>query len=109
MTLASRFSLKDLGSLSYFLGVEVAQTPSGLFLSQRKYILDLLHKINMHEAKEISTLLSSNDALKLHDGCPITWHLQLIILDSSSLNVGRPTPSMVNMGPPTSCMANVGE
>lgn len=39
-SLDSQFSLKDLGKLSYFLGIEVAYTPTGLVLSQRKYILD---------------------------------------------------------------------
>lgn len=32
--LHNKFSLKDLGSLSYFLGIEVHLTPAGLFLSQ---------------------------------------------------------------------------
>ena len=40
--LADRFSLKDLGPLNYFLGVEAIFISSGLFLSQRKYIQDLL-------------------------------------------------------------------
>ena len=68
--LSTRFSLKDLGSLNYFLGVETTRSSTGLLLSQRKYILDLLHKTNMHEAKEISTPLSSSETLKLDDGSP---------------------------------------
>lgn len=41
------FPVKDLGSLHYFLGIEVYQNTFGLFLSQSKYITDLLHKTNM--------------------------------------------------------------
>lgn len=37
------FSMKDLGNLKYFLGIEVARVKEGLVLSQRKYTLDI-HK-----------------------------------------------------------------
>ena len=40
--LGREFSLKDLGPLHYFLGVECHCTPSCLFLSQQKYIRHLL-------------------------------------------------------------------
>ena len=70
--LADRLSLKDLGSLSYFLGMEVTFTSSGLLLSQRKYIQDLLLKTNIHDAKEVATLLSTSESLKLCDGSPTT-------------------------------------
>jgi hypothetical protein len=43
--------------LSYFLGVEAHYTANGLFLSQRKYISDLLHRLNMADAKAVSTPL----------------------------------------------------
>ena len=69
-TLANRFSLKDLGALSYFLGVEAISTTEGLFLSKHKYIRDLFHKTNMASAKEVTTHLSSNESLKLNDGSP---------------------------------------
>ncbi|GJV08471.1 uncharacterized mitochondrial protein-like protein [Tanacetum coccineum] len=40
--LDDEFSIKDLGLLKYFLGIEVAKTKDGLVLSQRKYTLDIL-------------------------------------------------------------------
>lgn len=41
--------MKDLGSLSYFLGIEVLKLGTGLLLSQTKYVTDLLHKAGMSE------------------------------------------------------------
>lgn len=40
--LAAQFEMKNLGKLKYFLGVEVAYSKQGIFISQRKYVLDLL-------------------------------------------------------------------
>jgi hypothetical protein len=45
--LGIQFSLKDLGTLHYFLGLDVIPTNNGLFLSQHQYIQDLLFKTNM--------------------------------------------------------------
>ena len=40
--LQSQFHTKDLGMLRYFLGIEVMRSKHGIFLSQRKYVLDIL-------------------------------------------------------------------
>lgn len=66
--LGHRFSLKDLGNLSNFLGVDVQPITHGLFLSQRKYIVDLLCRANMNNAKHVSTPMDLNPTLSLHSG-----------------------------------------
>ncbi|RDX65732.1 hypothetical protein CR513_55583, partial [Mucuna pruriens] len=43
--LATQFEMKELGKLKYFLGIEVAYSKQGIFISQRKFVLDLLKEI----------------------------------------------------------------
>jgi hypothetical protein len=69
--LAHRFSLKDLGHLSYFLGLEILPTKQGYLLSQRRYLLDLLTRTQMTEAKSVVTPLPSGPPLSLHSGDPL--------------------------------------
>lgn len=66
--LNERFSVKDDEDLNYFLGLEVHRTKQGLHLSQRKYILDLLHKYDMLNAKPVLTPMASSPKLHLHSG-----------------------------------------
>jgi hypothetical protein len=70
--LSTRFHLKDLGDLYFFLGVEVIPIHVGLFLTQRKYIRDLLSHTNMLGAKDVSTPLSTSHSLHLNDGTTLT-------------------------------------
>ena len=51
------FEMKDLGSLKYFLWIEVSRSSSRIFLSQRKYALDLLQEIGMSGCQPIDTLI----------------------------------------------------
>ena len=57
------FALKDFGPFHFFLSVEAHTTESSLFLSQHYYITNLLKKTNMHEAKPVSSPMSSSTAL----------------------------------------------
>ncbi|KAH9686748.1 hypothetical protein KPL70_014488 [Citrus sinensis] len=58
------FALKDLGVLSYFLGIEVLYDADCMYLSQRKYIRDLLPKVEMAECKGIDTPMSTGSKLQ---------------------------------------------
>jgi hypothetical protein len=66
------FALKDLGPLNFFLGVEAHTTASGMYLSQRSYISDLLQKTKMHEAKPVTSPMSSSTILSKHSGTSLS-------------------------------------
>ncbi|WMV57215.1 hypothetical protein MTR67_050600 [Solanum verrucosum] len=61
-----RFSLRNLGKLNYFLGIEATWRSDGLLLHQSKYIHDLLERSNMLTCNDISTPMCPSN--KLHNG-----------------------------------------
>ncbi|KAJ9693611.1 hypothetical protein PVL29_009531 [Vitis rotundifolia] len=58
--LFNHFQIKDLGKLKYFLGLEIAQSSSGVVMSQRKYALDILEETGMLEYKPVDTPMDPN-------------------------------------------------
>ena len=66
--LSDCFYIKDLSPLKYFLGMEVARNPTGIFLSQRKYVLDIISKVGLLGAKPASFPLELNHQLVLAEG-----------------------------------------
>ena len=52
--------MKDLGSLGYFLGLEVSSNFDGYYLSQAKYASGLLSQVGITDSKTICTLLKPN-------------------------------------------------
>ncbi|XP_061357895.1 uncharacterized mitochondrial protein AtMg00810-like [Gastrolobium bilobum] len=70
-SLNQAFSLKDLGQLHYFLGIEAQKLASGGYhLNQSKYILDLLKKANMVDCKSMPSPMVSSTKLSSRDGSP---------------------------------------
>uniref|UniRef100_A0A803NGJ8 Integrase catalytic domain-containing protein n=1 Tax=Cannabis sativa TaxID=3483 RepID=A0A803NGJ8_CANSA len=69
--LNQEFSLKDLGKLSYFQGIEVNDTPEGIILTQTKYKKDLLCKAKMQGAKPNSTPMTSGLRLSAFGSDPV--------------------------------------
>ncbi len=64
--------MKDLGHLSYFLGLEVSYDSTGYYPSQAKYVSDLLSRAGLTDIKVVSTPLEMNVRLTPLDGTPLS-------------------------------------
>ncbi|GAA0139636.1 transmembrane signal receptor [Lithospermum erythrorhizon] len=61
--LSARFVTRDLGDLSFFLGIEaIKQSDESLLISQRQHMVDLLTKANMLNSKPVRTDMSTTSA-----------------------------------------------
>ncbi|RVW22240.1 Retrovirus-related Pol polyprotein from transposon RE1 [Vitis vinifera] len=69
--LFTHFQTKDLGKLKYFLGIEIAQSSSGVVLFQRKYALDILEETGMLDCKPVDTPMDPNVKLVPGQGEPL--------------------------------------
>ena len=66
--LDNKFTIKDLGFLKYFLGLEVAISSASTFISQCKFITDLVSEIGLDAAKPSSFPLPKGLHLHLDEG-----------------------------------------
>ena len=69
--LSHQFHMKDLGELSYFLGLEVSKTEEGIFLCQKKYVGDLLKETRIENCKPLKVPLTPNLKLLGDTGHPL--------------------------------------
>ena len=61
--MANEFEMSIIRELSYFLGLQIKQLKNGTFVSQGKYIKDMLKKFGMSDSKAISTPMGTNGNL----------------------------------------------
>ncbi|GJZ70308.1 ribonuclease H-like domain-containing protein [Tanacetum coccineum] len=70
-SLHQEFAMTDLGSLNYFLGISVTRDSSGLFLSQKKYVVEILEKAHMVNCNPSRTPVDTESKLGV-DGDPVS-------------------------------------
>ena len=70
--LQHHFEMKDLGQLSFFLGLEVLSNSSGYYLSQAKYTSDLLARVRLTDSQIAPTPLDPNIKFVPSDGTPLS-------------------------------------
>ncbi|GJV42914.1 retrovirus-related pol polyprotein from transposon TNT 1-94 [Tanacetum coccineum] len=56
-TMSSKFKMSMMGKMSFFLGLQISQSPRGIFINQTKYALEILKKYGMDFSDPVDTLL----------------------------------------------------
>ena len=70
--LSHQFEMKDLGHLSYFLGLEITHYTDGLYITQAKYVSDLLSRVGLTDSKTVDTPVELNAHLTPSGGKPLS-------------------------------------
>nr|GEV41959.1 hypothetical protein [Tanacetum cinerariifolium] len=69
---ACRFEMSMMGEMTFFLGLQVNQSPCGIFINQSKYVLEILNKYGMESCDLVGTLMEIKDKLDLdQNGTPV--------------------------------------
>lgn len=90
------FEMKDLGILHYFLGIEIACSPKGLLLAQKKYIHDILSRVDLIDTKLVNTPMEVNVKLGHKDSTLVpvpTRYLQVVLGSLVYITIARPAIS----------------
>ena len=64
--------MKDLGHLSYFLGLEITHCTDGLYIIQTKYASELLSRVGLTDSKTVNTTVELNAHLTPSGGRPLS-------------------------------------
>nr|GEW76220.1 uncharacterized mitochondrial protein AtMg00810-like [Tanacetum cinerariifolium] len=94
----SRFEMSMMGEMTFFLGLQVNQSPCGIFINQSNYVLEIFKKYGMESCDPIGTPMEIKDKLNLYqNGTPVDatkYHSMigaLMYLTSSRPNIVHAT------------------
>nr|GEV53699.1 uncharacterized mitochondrial protein AtMg00810-like [Tanacetum cinerariifolium] len=94
MLMKDKFEMSSIGELTFFLVLQVKQKPDGIFISQDKYVVEILRKFRLTDGKSASTLIDTEKPLlKDSDGEDVDVHTyrsmigSLMFLTSSRLDI----------------------
>ncbi|GJS81077.1 putative ribonuclease H-like domain-containing protein [Tanacetum coccineum] len=78
-----KFQMSSIGELKFFLGLQVKQKEEEIFISQNKYVTDILKKFGFTVVKTVSTPMETQKILlKDEDGEEVDVHLYRSIISS---------------------------
>ncbi|GKC14010.1 putative ribonuclease H-like domain-containing protein [Tanacetum coccineum] len=92
-----KFQMSSMGELSFFLGLQVQQKSDGIFISQEKYVAEILKKFDFATVKTASTPIKPNKALiKDKEAEDVDVHLYISMIGSLMyLKTSRPNVTFV--------------
>nr|GEW56765.1 copia protein [Tanacetum cinerariifolium] len=78
-----KFQMSSIGELTFFLGLQVKQKKDGIFISQDKYVAEILRKFRLTEVKSASTPIDTEKSLlKDPDGEDVDVHTYRLMIGS---------------------------
>ncbi|GJU42704.1 putative ribonuclease H-like domain-containing protein [Tanacetum coccineum] len=78
-----RFQISSIGELTFFLGLQVKQKEDGIFISQDKYVGEILKKFGFSSVRTANTPMETNKVLtKDEDGEDVDVHLYKSMIGS---------------------------
>ncbi|GJV51990.1 putative ribonuclease H-like domain-containing protein [Tanacetum coccineum] len=102
----SRFQMSSMGELTFFLGLQVKQKEDGIFISQDKYVAEILKKFDFAHVKTASTPIETQKPLSKPDICLqfvlvlecllLTWNPTQIVIMLEQILTGNPQQEVVN-------------
>jgi hypothetical protein len=93
--MANEFEMSMIGELSYFLGLQIKQMKNGTFISQGKYIKDMIKKFRLQDAKQMSTPICTNDQLGIDNSGNMVDQKQYRSMIGSLLYVTASRPDVM--------------
>ncbi|GJW70004.1 putative ribonuclease H-like domain-containing protein [Tanacetum coccineum] len=93
-----KFQMSSMGELTFFLGLQVQQKEDGIFISQDKYVAEILKKFNYTDVKSASTLVDLEKPLvKDGDADDVDVHLYRSMIGSLMyLTASRPDIMLIS-------------
>jgi hypothetical protein len=91
----NEFEMSLLGELSFFLGLQICQRNQGIFISQTKYIREMLKRFGMEDCKPVITPMQTNCKLRKDDDSKSTYHRKYLSMIGNLLYVTTSRPDVI--------------
>jgi hypothetical protein len=91
----NEFEMSLLGELSFFLGLQIHQRNQGIFISQTKYIREMLKRFRMEDCKPVTTPMQTSCKLRKDDDSKSTDQRQYRSMIGSLLYVTTSRPDVM--------------
>jgi hypothetical protein len=91
----NEFEMSLLGELSFFLGLQIRQSNQGIFISQTKYIREMLKRFGMEDCKPVITPMQTSCKLSKDDNSKSTDQRQYRSMIGSLLYVTTSRPNVM--------------
>nr|GEX89435.1 putative ribonuclease H-like domain-containing protein [Tanacetum cinerariifolium] len=93
-----KFQMSSMGELTFFLGLQVKQKDDGIFISQDKYVAEILRKFGLTDGKSASTPIDTEKRLlKDPDGEDVDVHIYRYLKGKPHLGLWYPKDSPFNL------------